>query len=557
MRWFESGIGYQIYPQSFLDTNGDGIGDMRGIIQKLDYFCELGVTFLWIGPIYQSPQDDGGYDISDFYHVDPRYGSDQDLKELLAKAHQKGLRILLDLVMNHSSDQHPWFLESRESADNPKRDYYIWRKGKNGGPPNNWESFFSESAWQYDKLTDMYYMKIFSAHMPDLNWANPEVRQEMFALAKYWLDLGVDGFRLDAISHLSRDESFRDSRKKADATGFVPDWSKFSNRPKVFEYLKDFRHQVLDNRDVLAVGEVGGGASVGLARKFSDPLDGGFDLVFTFDHCWQNDSFGNDTKEDQKFEVQVDKLKAVFDRWYRGMHQDRMLVVYWLNHDHPRVLSQYGDTGVYRKESAKMLANTLYFLYGTPFIYQGEEIGMSNVTYQKISDFRDVSAQNYYKSAKDRLSKAQILKFLRRTSRINARTPMQWDDGEHAGFTTGSPWVKVNDNYLKVNVKDQMADPDSIWHHYQKVLTLRKEPKIRKAIIHGKLKWLHLRHPDIFAYSKITDELTLTVISNFRNREIEFPLGEYREIHCHNYPDLLIRNHKIVLRPYESVVVFA
>ncbi|MGL5541546.1 MAG: alpha-glucosidase, partial [Erysipelotrichaceae bacterium] len=401
--WWKEAVGYQIYPRSFKDSNGDGIGDLPGIISKLDYLKELGVTLLWISPFYQSPMDDNGYDVSDYYQVDPLFGTNQDALELIEQAHARGMKVILDLVMNQTSDEHPWFLESKSSLDNPKRDYYIWRDGKvsednNMLPPNNWASFFGGSCWEYDATTNQYYMKIFSKKMPDLNWANPELRQAMYHVADWWLAHGVDGFRMDAIAHLAKDQSYADSEFELNNEGVACDWGRFSNRDDLYEYIHEFHDQVLSRYDCVTVGEVGGGASPQDALRYSGYQEHGFNMVFNFDHCWKNGAFGSEDKTDDELVVDVLDLKQTFKKWYDASVGKAWIPQYWLNHDHPRVMSQYGNATHYHKESGKMLAMALYLMPGTPFVYNGEEIGMTNVDYEQISDFQDVWVRNYYET---------------------------------------------------------------------------------------------------------------------------------------------------------------
>lgn len=553
--WWKYAIGYQIYPASFCDSNHDGIGDIQGIISKLDYLQDLGVTLLWVCPFFDSPMDDNGYDIRDHRRVNAIFGANEDLELLINAVHQRKMRIICDLVLNHTSDEHPWFIESKD-ASSEKHDYYIWREGKPNNPPNNWASFFSQSAWTYDAQRDASYLRIFSGKMPDLNWENRNVRSAMADIARFWLDKGMDGFRMDAISHLAKDQTFADSTLPLNIHGYAPDWDKFSNRERLFDYLHEFQAEVFDNRDALRIGEVGGCASLEMARRFTSKDEGCFDMIFSFDHCWENDSYGNDTQEEQKFTVNTDRLKRTFEHWYQGMNKDRWQAVYWLNHDHPRVLSHYGDDTIYRNEAAKMLCNTLYFMMGTPFIYNGEEIGMSNVDYKQLTDFKDISAENYIASREKSLSQEKMLRFLKRASRVNARTPMQWDDSAYAGFSDVAPWTKVNGNYKEVNVAAEQKDPHSILNHYKAMIRLRKEPLIEDLVLFGTLTFIDIEHKDIFAYRKQSGDKALVVISNFKAFTVvfsyDYPLGM---IMGHNYETVQWKAGQFILRPYESLVM--
>lgn len=520
-------VGYQIYPRSYKDTNGDGVGDLPGIIEKLDYIARLGVNLIWICPIYKSPMDDNGYDVSDFYNVDPLFGTLDDARELIRESHARGIRVILDLVMNQTSDEHPWFVESRSSKDNQKRDWYIWRDGKtdrkgNLLPPNNWASFFEGSCWNYDAQTDQYYMKIFSNKMPDLNWENPELRKAMADMAKWWLDLGVDGFRVDAIAHLAKDTSYKDSTMPVEPGHYAPDWRKFSNRDRLFDYLAEFHDEVLTHYDCVTVGEVGGGANVEEAERYAGYKTKGFNMVFNFDHCWKNGAFGDEGRTVGKLTTDVIDLKKTFERWILGSEGKVWMPQYWLNHDHPRVVSQYGDTQQYHRESAQMLGAVLLTLPGTPFIYNGEEIGMTNVDYESVDDFNDVWVRNYVPSARKRISEERILTHLRRASRDNARTPMQWDDSEHAGFTTGKPHLKVVGNYKWINVKQQESDDHSVLSMYRRLIRLRLHSDLKEVLIYGKFALVQKEHPDIFAYRRFDEIDEVLVIANFREHTVNF-----------------------------------
>jgi len=559
-KWWQSAIGYEIYPRTFKDSNGDGVGDLPGIISKLDYLEKLGVNILWICPFFKSPMDDNGYDVSDYYQVDPVFGTNTDFLNLIKKAHDKGIHVIIDFVLNHTSDEHPWFLEAREDKKSPKRDYYIWRDGKINAegkrvPPNNWQGFFDDSAWNYDERAGQYYLKIFSKKMPDLNWESPALRQNIFLIARYWLDQGVDGFRLDAIAHLAKDLTWSDSPYDVGPDGTTLDSRKFSSIPRLFDYLREFKSEVLSRYpNAMAVGEVGGCATTQEALKYSSVENGSIDMVFNFDTCWENGAYGSEHKGDDEIVTNVVNLKHIFLRWYHDCHGKAWLPIYWNNHDHPRVLSQYGDIH-FRKESGKMLATTLLFMYGTPFLYNGEEIGMSNVDYQDVRDFKDVSAMNYYKNAKRYMTEAEIIRFLRRTSRVNARTPFQWTGGPNAGFSTHEPDSKVVGNFPTVNVETEARDPDSILNFYRKAISLRKNPRMLDAVIDGEFILIDSEHPDVFAYAH-KGATPLMVISNFRKFNTVFTMPyPIKEILLHNYPHVETKDGKIMLRPFESFLL--
>lgn len=562
-KWWKEAIGYQIYPRSFLDTNNDGIGDIRGIISKLDYLKDLGITMIWLCPVYKSPMDDNGYDVSDFYDIAEDYGTLDDILELIDELHKRDMRLIMDLVLNHTSDEHNWFLEARKSKDNPYRDFYIWADGKINEKgemvePNNLASFFSGSCWKYDEVAKQYYMKIFSDKMPDLNWSNPKLREKMFEMAKWWLDKGVDGFRVDAVAHLSRDMSFVDSDMEH-FEKYKPDWKFFSNRPELHDYLKEFNEKVFSKYDCMTVGEAGGGATPRQALDYSGYDSHELNMTFTFDHCWENGAFGADTKKDEEIKTNVISLKDVITKWQLGLYGKGWNPIYWLNHDHPRVASQYGDIN-YHKESCKMLCNTLYMLWGTPFVYNGEEIGMTNVDYTSLDQFKDVSAQNYAKFTLEdgRLTLDQILVHLRRSSRINSRTPMQWNDKEYAGFSTVKPWVDNVGNYKVINVESQLEDSDSILNHYKKILHLRKEGEYKDLIIYGNYELLDRENDKIFSYKRELNNQKILVISNFFKEEgvvnfEQFKVKKVIDNNYHNYDLNCLVN--LTLRPFESYIL--
>ncbi len=558
--WWQTAIGYQIYPRSFYDSNGDGIGDLNGIRQKLPYLHSLGINLLWLGPFFKSPMDDYGYDVQDYLQVDESYGTLDDVKALLNEAHALGIRIIIDLVMNHTSDEHKWFIEARKNRYSRYHQYYIWkdpRTTKEGQllPPTNWRGYFSDSAWHYDETVKQYYLKIFSKKMPDLNWENANMRKDMFGFARFWLDLGVDGFRLDALAHLAKDLTFTDSTHPVDHDGFVLDAAKFSNLPRVFDYLQSFKQEVLNAYpEIVTIGEVGGSVSPEASLQYVDPAYGSLNMVFNFDTCWENGAFGSETKLDHEIKTNVLNLKANFMKWYQVVSPRAHLPIYWLNHDHPRLVSQYGSIR-YRDASATMLVTTLLFLYGTPFLYQGEEIGMSNVDYEKLTQFKDVSALQFARQASQHLDEATILRFLRRTSRVNARTPFQWSDAPYAGFSTIEPHLHVNGNYRQVNLAQQETNPKSIVNYYRKAIALRKQPAITESVIKGPLSLVDALHPDVFAY-RHDGPTTLLVVSNFRAYEVIFRLQDViKEVLLHNYPTIEKQGLNLRLRPFESFVL--
>lgn len=551
-KWWKESVVYQIYPRSFCDSNGDGIGDLRGIISKLDYLEELGVDVLWLSPIYKSPNDDNGYDISDYRDIMDEFGTLDDFDELLTKAHEHHLKIMLDLVVNHTSDEHKWFMESRSSKDNPYRDYYIWEKGKDGNPPNNWDSNFSGSAWEYDETTDMYYLHLFSTKQPDLNWRNEKVRQEVYDLMKWWLDKGIDGFRMDVINMISKVKGYPDGKpipgsKYGDRLPYV------MNGPHVHEYLQEMNHRVLSKYDLITVGEAPC-TSVEDAQKYTGFDRDELNMVFTFEHMDVDADNGlkwTDKKPD------LVELKKVFSKWQTGLDGVGWNSLYLNNHDQPRMVSRFGDDRKYWKESAKMLAICLHMMQGTPYIYQGEEIGMKNIEFQSIEECNDIEAINAYKeyTSDGRISPEDMMRYINKKGRDNARTPMQWNDTENAGFTTGTPWFTVNPNYKEVNVAEQEKDPDSILNFYKHLIQMRKEYPI---IVYGSYKLLYPDHKTAFVYERMLEDEKLLVACNFSAEELELEVpAEFvqkeAELLISNYHEAKI-SEKLVLRPYEARV---
>ncbi len=549
-RWWKESVVYQIYPRSFKDSNGDGIGDLNGITEKLDYLKELGIDVIWLSPVYQSPNDDNGYDISDYQAIMSEFGTMEDFDRMLGKAHDLGIRIVMDLVVNHTSDEHPWFVESRKSVDNPYRDYYIWRPARDGKEPNNWGSCFSGPAWQYDEATRMYYLHLFSVKQPDLNWDNPKVRDEVFSMMNWWLDKGVDGFRMDVISLISKKPDLPDG--KPGINGYAS-FNEPANGPHVHEYLQEMRRRVLDGRDTITVGECSG-VTLEEAKKYARSDEKELNMVFQFEHM-DVDADGSNKWSDKKMDLR--DMKQVLTKWQKGLEEIAWNSLFWENHDQPRSVSRFGNDGEYREVSAKMLATCLHMMQGTPYVYQGQELGMTNVPFGDISDFRDLDSINAYHELTTQgvFSEEEMLRFLRYKSRDNARTPFQWNDQENAGFTSGTPWIMVNPNYREINAQEQMAREDSVFHYYQKLIRLRKENAV---IVYGTYDLLLPDDPELYVYTRTLEEEKLLVICNFYGNTREYTLPEDWQ------PDAmecLIGNYKEVkngrtmtIRPYEAVV---
>ncbi|MGW9126716.1 glycoside hydrolase family 13 protein [Paenibacillus chitinolyticus] len=554
--WWKESVVYQIYPSSFKDSDGDGRGDLRGIISKLDYLAELGVNVIWLCPIYLSPGTDNGYDISDYYAIDPQYGTMEDFDELLLEARKRGLKIMMDLVLNHTSDRHAWFKESRSSGDNPKRDYYIWRKGKEGLFPNNWESYFSGSVWEHDPETDEYYMHLYSKHQPDLNWENEEMVEELFRMVHWWLGKGVDGFRFDAIAHIVKAQGLPDADNPQHLP-VVQAYQLFSNLEKVHTLLHKLNDRVLFNYDIMTVGETSGlGPEQALDYVGDERHE--LNMVFQFEHM-NLDAASPGTGKWVSKPWTLLELKNVMSRWQTVLHDKGWNANYLGNHDQPRPVSRFGNDGPFRVESAKMLATFLLTLEGTPFIFQGEEIGMTNVAFDLIDDYRDVETINYYKQAK-LLGKPQdeVMKAIWKKSRDNARTPMQWDDTANAGFTTGEPWIKVNPNYPGINAAAATADPQSIYHYYRSLIALRKKHPV---IVYGEYKLLLPLDTEIYAYTRTLNGEKLLVILNFFDGTPEFTWpeepgkGKDAELLISNYDPVPGEDTGVLkLRPYEARV---
>lgn len=517
--WWTRAVVYQIYPRSFADSNGDGVGDLGGIRSRLDHLAELGVDVLWLSPVYPSPQHDNGYDISDYEDIDPLFGSLEEFDLLLAETHARGMKLVMDLVVNHTSDEHPWFVESRSSTDNPKRDWYWWRSPRQVAhtdlpvEPNEWRSAFSGPAWTLDETTGQYYLHLFAPQQPDLNWENPEVREAVYAMMNRWLDRGVDGFRMDVINLISKTLEHVDGRDPVGGLGF-------SMGPRLHEFMQEMHQAVFAHRsgEYLTVGEMPG-VTVEEARLFTDPGRRELDMVFQFEHV----SLDQGVDKFHPLPLDLVALKASLGRWQEGLAETGWNSLYLNNHDQPRLVSRFGDDGEYRYESATLWATLLHLQRGTPYIYQGEEIGMTNVPFASIEDFRDLESVNYYREAVDELGlpAAAVLDGLRKMSRDNARTPVQWDGSAHAGFTSGEPWIPVNPNYVDLNVEADRGAERSIFAFYQRLIALRHEEDV---VALGDLTMLEMEHPTLYAYQRSLGGVRLLVVGNVSGEELEVPL---------------------------------
>ena len=551
-RWWKESVVYQIYPRSFCDSNGDGIGDLNGITGKLDYLKELGIDVIWLSPVYKSPNDDNGYDISDYQAIMDEFGTMEDFDRMLATAHEKGIKIMMDLVVNHTSDEHKWFIESRKSTDNPYRDYYIWRPAKEDGSlPNNWGSCFSGPAWEYDKTTDMYFLHLFSKKQPDLNWDNPAVRQDVFDMMNWWLKKGVDGFRMDVISLISKEPGLPD--KEPGINGYAT-FNVSANGPHVHEYLKEMRQKALNNADTITVGECSG-VTLEEAKKYARSDEKELNMVFQFEHM--------DVDSDEKAgkwttrKMDLRDLKEILTRWQKGLQDIAWNSLYWENHDQPRSVSRFGnDSDEYREISAKMLATCIHMMQGTPYVYQGEELGMTNCPFNTLDNFRDLESINAFHELTEqgKMTEEDMMAAIGYKGRDNARTPMQWDDSAYAGFSTANPWIMVNPNYTKINAKDQVNREDSVFKYYQKLIKLRHESEL---IVYGTYDLILDDDKDIYAYIRTLGDEKLIVYCNFseNTREVELP-EEFTngKVLISNYIDAKV-NHKITLRPYEAIVI--
>ena len=547
--WWQRAVVYQVYPRSFYDSNGDGIGDLNGVRAKLDYIRRLGVDVIWLNPIYKSPNDDNGYDISDYRAIMDEFGTMEDFDRLLAEAHEKGLRIVMDLVVNHTSDEHPWFIESRKSAESPYRDYYIWREGKDGNPPNNWGASFRGSAWERCEETGMYYLHTFSKKQPDLNWENETVRGEVYDLMRFWLDKGIDGFRMDVINYISKTPEMPDGPMMNRLYGNFRPYC--LNGPRVHEFLQEMNREVLSHYDVMTVGETPG-VSVEQAQRYTGPDEHELNMVFQFAHV--NLDYDENGKWTLK-RVPLDGLRRVLSEWQTGLHGKGWNSLYLNNHDQPRMVSRFGDdsTEALRSASAKMLGVLMHMMQGTPYVYQGEELGMTNVAFPDISDYRDIDTLNAWNEMTGELgvSPEHMMACIHRRSRDNARTPMQWSAAPNAGFTTGTPWIGVNPNYETVNAEAQENDPDSVLCFYRRLIALRRKLPI---ITEGDYALLLADHPQVFAYQRSWQGQRLYVICSFSAQTFDAPeILPYcggRLLLCNYAPD----GDTQTLRPYEARV---
>ena len=552
--WWKEGVVYQIYPRSFMDSDGDGIGDLRGIIGKLDYLKTLGVDIVWLSPVYPSPNDDNGYDISDYQDIMPEFGTLADWDELAAGLHARGMRILMDLVVNHTSDEHSWFKDARSSRSSRYRDFYIWRDGRDGREPNNWGSVFGGSAWEFNPATGDYYLHLFSKKQPDLNWENPQLRRAIYDMMHWWLRRGVDGFRMDVINMLSKDQRFPDApNPEGFAHVFAPQF--FVNGPNILAFYDQMKREVLSKYDIMTVGEAAL-TSTADAVMMVHGGTGYLNMVITFEHTDLDMERHSFATKWHRAPFELARLKAVKRRWQEAMEQDGWNSLYFNNHDQPRAVSRFGDDGALRRETATMLATVLHLHKGTPFVYQGEEIGMTNVAFDTIGDYRDLESLNGYRelTKNQGLSPNVALSKVQFRSRDNARTPMQWSASPNAGFTTGTPWLKVNPNHVAINVEADMTDPRSIFHYYRRLIALRREHPV---VVYGRYDMIEDTDPWVYAFTRGLDEERLLVVANFAGEERRFrsPLLRGDEaLLIANYDAADGRDGVAPLRPYEARV---
>lgn len=533
-KWWHQSVVYQVYPRSFQDTNGDGIGDLRGIISRLDYLTYLGIDTIWLSPVYESPNDDNGYDISDYEAIMAEFGTMAEMDELIEEAKKSGIKIILDLVVNHTSDEHQWFIESRKSKDNPYRDYYIWRDPVNGDVPNSLRSIFSGPAWEFDETTGQYYLHLYSKKQPDLNWENELVRQEVYDMMNFWIDKGIGGFRMDVI----------------DTIGKLPDQEITNNGLRLHEYLQEMNQATFGDKDLMTVGETWG-ATTEIAKLYSDPKRNELSMIFQFEHMTLDQQEGKD-KWDLKA-LDVSELKQVLSKWQTALGDEGWNSLFWNNHDLPRIVSRWGNDQEYRVESAKMFAILLHMMKGTPYIYQGEELGMTNAPIQDISEAQDIETINmYHERFASGYRKEEILQSINAKGRDNVRTPMQWDETEHGGFTKGTPWLSVNPNYKTINAKQAVADPSSIFHTYKRLIELRKHNEI---IVWGEYELLIETPAEVFAYYRTLNEERWLIVCNLSEQTHELTIPqEATELIIANY-DREVPVGEIELRPYEAFVV--
>lgn len=541
-KWWKEAVAYQVYPRSFYDTNGDGIGDIRGVIEKLDYLKDLGIDVIWLSPVYESPNDDNGYDISDYKDIMAEFGTMDDLDELLAGAHKRGMKLIMDLVINHTSDEHEWFIESRSSKDNPYRDYYIWHPGNEKGErPNNWESIFSGSVWEWDEETEEYYMHIFSKKQPDLNWENPKVRQSLYDMVNWWLDKGIDGFRVDAITHIKKKPGFPDlpNPKNKDV---VPSFDYHMNQPGIGNYLTELVDETFAKHDIMTVGEANG-VKIEDAEEWVGEKNGYFDMIFQFEHL-------NLWDYEEAFDLV--SFKKIMTEWQNGLDGIGWNALFIENHDLVRAVSSLGNDGALRKTSAKALGMMYFFMQGTPFIYQGQEIGMTNVRFDSLEDYDDIESVNRTKVLiEEGMDEKEAMEYLWENSRDNVRTPMQWDTTPEAGFTTGTPWLPVNDNYADINVAESLQDPNSIYHFYREMIEVRRDSE---TLIYGSYELIEEEHASVYAYLRHGQEEDYLVVVNMFDQHEEMYFSEYEidSLILANYEVMDDLANEFTLRPYEA-----
>ena len=544
--WWKEAVGYQIYPRSFKDSNNDGIGDIRGIISKLDYLKELGIDVIWICPMYKSPNDDNGYDISDYQDIMDDFGNMEDFDLMLDEVHKRGMKLIIDLVINHTSDEHPWFIESKLSKDSKKRDWYIWRDGKDGAEPNNWESIFKGSAWQYDENTEQYFLHLFSKRQPDLNWDNEEVRQEIYKMINWWLDKGIDGFRVDAISHIKKEPGLIDMDNPHNLN-YVSSFDKHMNVDGIHEYLEELNKNTFSKYDIMTVGEANG-VDASESEMWVGEENGKFNMIFQFEHLNLWGEVG-----ENKFNVK--EYKKVLTKWQNALEGKGWNALFVENHDIPRVVSSWGNDNEYLEESAKAFALMYFMQKGTPFIYQGQEIGMTNVRFDSIEKYNDVKSINIYEEKiNEGVSVNEALKAVASISRDNARTPMQWDSTNYAGFSENTPWIDVNENYKSINVESQLANENSVLNFYKKLINIRKE---NLSLIYGRYDMILEEDEKIYAYTRTLDNDKYVVIVNLSDEEALYKYDDLDLI----YENLMLANYKVrehgilkelVLKPYEA-----
>lgn len=528
--WWKKAVVYQVYPKSFQDSNSDGIGDLNGIMQRLDYLEELGIDAIWLSPVCKSPQDDNGYDISDYQDIDPMFGTLEDMERLIQEAQKHHIKIIIDLVLNHSSDEHVWFQEAKKSRENPYHDYYVWRDGEEETPPNDMRACFGGSAWEWVPQLGQYYFHQFAVKQPDLNWENPKVRAEIYDMIRWWMEKGVGGFRLDVIDQIAKE----------------PDRKITNNGSRLHEFIQELSRETFQKGDLITVGEAWG-ATTDLAKLYSNPDGSEFSMVFQFEHIGLDQQQGKEKWD--LAPLPFKKLKKIMEHWQKELFQCGWNSLFWNNHDLPRIVSRWGDDKEYRTESAKMLAVLLHGMQGTPYIYQGEELGMTNVRYD-IEDYRDIETWNVYRERTEQgYETSDIMASIYAKSRDNARTPMQWDDSANAGFTKGEPWIKVNPNYQEINAKSQLEDPDSVFHCYKALIALRKKHDV---FAEGDFELLLPEDPVFFAYVRTYLGERLHVICNFYGKTEACPLPEAWEnmqLLYSNYPKGTDPN---TFRPYEA-----